>query len=258
MIDRELLAKVLDATEKQENENRIPKNLVEVQFDSGVKLSYFSDLPEMKEGDLVRVEGKMEDDLAVVTRVLTSFKKPKFDMKWIAEKLNRDVSGRYFTLGGDVVSLQHTLTVQKFINLFVCRPYKENPAYGEDNLSLCLQNLEKSPLFENEIVKLKGYSLYKEERVPFIFLKNGVGKALVRGSQWYEIDFRYQNGTITYLACDCPYFGECKHLYAFLLKLRDFMQKFTKKHQTDSFVLCKKQCFNAILSSAQGDIQLDF
>ena len=260
MFNREIVDDVISKIIERENEDRKPKNLVEVKFDDGFKLVYFSDLAEIKEGDVVTVDGKMEDNIAVVTKVLSSFKKPKFDMKWITSKIDNDISGTYFKIDNDVVSLDTRLTVDKFMNIYAGIKYKKNDAVGEDNIELDLDNLEESELFEDDGVKERGRALYKNEYVPFISLKNGVGKAVVRGSNddvWYEIDFRCKSGRITFLACDCPYFSECKHIYAFLLKLKDFCKKFYKKYQSENFVMCKKECFNYIMIYGKGKVVIE-
>lgn len=257
MLDRKIFEEVLDKVEKAEDENRVPKQLVKVRFEGGLTLTYFSDLSELGVGDVVSVDGEMEDQIAVVTEVLTSFKKPKYDMKWVASKIDNDMTGEYFRLEDDVVSLDCRLSVDKFMNIYAGSKYKENIAVGEDDIELDLAELEDSELFDDEGVKSRGRVLYKSNAVQFISLKDGVGKAVVRsasGDDWYEIDFRCKEGKITYLACDCPYFGQCKHLYAFLLKLKNFYKKFSKKYETENFVLCRKQCFNYMMSYAKGKV----
>ena len=79
-MDFERLQEALSALEKKEKENqtRAPKSLVLVEFASGVTLTYFCDIPQVKEGDLVTVEGKKEDEIAIVKQVKTAFKKPSF------------------------------------------------------------------------------------------------------------------------------------------------------------------------------------
>ena len=134
MFNRKIFNEVIDKIEERENENRVPKNLVQVKFDDGLTLMYFSDLPEIKVGDVVTVDGKMENQIAVVTKVLSSFKKPKFDMKWIVSKIDNDITGVYFKIEDEVVSLDSNLTVDKFMNIYAGVKYKENLAVGEDNI----------------------------------------------------------------------------------------------------------------------------
>lgn len=258
MIDRNVIAEVLEKIEKAEN--RVPKYLVEVRFEGGLTLSYFCDLEKIKVGDIVTVEGKMENQIAVVKNVLTSFKKPKFDMKWITSAVDTNISGSYFRIEDDIVSFDHTLTADKFLSIFGGVSYEKNEAIGEDCLELNLKELEDSDLFEDEYIKKRGRKLYKSGFVPYICLKDGVGKAIVRSSncdEWYEIDFRCNKDVITYLACDCPYFGNCKHLYAFLLKFRNIRKKLSNKHNNDSFVMCKKECFSYIMAYGKGKIAVE-
>ncbi len=254
-----MLNKAIKEMEERGDENRIPKNLVKVKFENGLTLAYFSDLPEIKAGDVVTVDGKMEDEIAVVVKVLSSFKKPKFDMKWIVSKIDNDITGNYFKIEDDVASIELNLTVDKFMNIYAGVKYKENIAVGDEDIELELNELEESELFEEEI-KHRGRSLYKSNAVQFIWFKDGEGKAVVRsanGCDWYEIDFRYKNGKITYIACDCPYFGECKHLYAFLLKFKNFRKKLFDKCQSDNFVMCRKECFNYIMLYGKGRVAIE-
>ncbi len=257
MIKKEIIEEVIEEIEKKENEKRVAKRLVEVKFDSGMSLSYLSEIEEIEVGDLVTVEGKLEDEIGVVKTVKKSFKTPKFEMKWIESILNRDVSGNYFRLGEDMVSTNCALTAEKFITMFAGLKYKDNQAVGEDEIELDLAKFEDDEMFDNELVKLRGKEIFKANGVMFISLQDGIGKAIVRGSEWYEIDFRLQNEKVTYIACDCPYFGDCKHEVALLYKLRDTLKKLAKKTNSQDFVLCRKECFNTILSNGKGNVSME-
>ena len=260
MFKRKVIEEILDKIEKKENEGRVPKALVQVSFCDGFTLLYFSDLPEIEVGDVVTVEGKMENQLALVTDVLHAFKKPKFEMQWIASRLDRDLSGTYVSLEKNVMSKQLTFTIDKFLGLYAGVKPQENTPYGEDFLSLDLNEIENSNFFSDELVKIRGQALYNDGSVQYVYLKNVEGKAAVRSADkdaWYEIDFRYKNGKITYLACDCPYFGGCKHLYAFLLKFRNLQKWFSQREMTGDFVTCTKECFHYVLSHAKGKITME-
>ena len=257
MIKKEIIEEVIEEIEKKEYDKRVAKRLVEVRFNSGMTLSYLCEIEEIEVGDLVTVEGKLEDEIGVVKTVKKSFKAPKFEMKWIESVLDRDVTGDYFKLGEDMVSTNCSLTAEKFITMFAGLKYKDNQAVGEDEVELDLANFEEDEMFDNELVKIRGKEIFKANGVMFISLQDGIGKAIVRGSEWYELDFRCKGGHITYIACDCPYFGDCKHEVAFLYKLRDFWKKFTKKSNSDNFVMCRKECFNAILSNGKGKVSME-
>lgn len=255
MNKKEMIEEVTAEAEKKEN--RIAKRLAEIEFANGMRLSYLSDIESIEVGDLVTVEGKLEAEIGVVKTVKKAFKAPKFEMQWVERVLDRDVTGDYFKLGEDIVSTNSALTAEKFITMFAGVKYKDNQAVGEDEMELDLTNFENSEMFDSELVKIKGKELFKANAVAFISLQGGVGKAIVRGGDWYEIDFRCKAGRITYMACDCPYFGECKHEIAFLYKLRDFWKKFTEKRDSENFVMCRKECFNGILSLGKGKVSID-
>jgi uncharacterized Zn finger protein len=106
-------------------------------------------------------------------------------------------------------------------------------------------------------VKDRGKELFKEGSVAFLSLQEGMGKAIVRGGDWYEIDFHYKEGRITYMVCDCPYFGECKHEIAVLYKLREVLGKMTKKRNLENFVLCGKDFFTEMLLLGTGKVVLE-
>ena len=257
MIKKEIIEEVIDQIEKKKNDKRVAKRLVEVRFDNGMTLSYLCETGEIEVGDLVTVEGKLEDAVGVVKTVKKSFKAPKFEMKWIESVLDRDVTGDYFKIGEDIVSTNCSLTAEKFITMCAGLKYKDNQAVGEDEIELDVASFEEDEMFDNELVKIRGKEIFKANGVMFISLQDEIGKAIVRGSEWYELDFRCKNGRITYLACDCPYFGDCKHEVAFLYKLRDFWKNFTKKSNLNNFVMCRKECFNAILSNGKGKVSVE-
>jgi hypothetical protein len=135
--------------------------------------------------------------------------------------------------------------------------YKDNQAVGDDEIKLELSCFEDDETFDIESVKNRGRELFKGDAVQFISLQGGVGKAIVCGSELYEIDFRYKDGYITYMACDCPYFAECKHEIAFLYKLRDVLGKLAEKTNAESFVLCNREVFNVIISRAKGKLTME-
>lgn len=257
MFNRKVINQVLDEIEKKENENRAAKRLVEIKFDNGMLLTYLTDIETIEVGDLVTVEGKLEEEIGEVKSVKKSFKIPKFEMKWVVDVLDRDVSGEYFKLNADMVSFNSVLTAKKFMTMAAGVKYEDNQTIGEEEMQVELANFEEEEVFDNELVKIRGKELFKADAVMFISLKDGVGKAIVRGGDWYEIDFGYKAGYITYIACDCPYFAECKHEVAVLYKLKDVLGKLFKQTDVGNFVLCRKEPFNEILSKGKGKVSIE-
>ena len=200
----------------EEEDARVATRLVEVLFENGMCLSYLSDIETIEVGDLVTVEGKLEEEIGLVKTVKKSFKIPKFEMKWVKSILDGDISGDYFRLNEDMVSTNCVLTAKKFMTMYAGVTYQENPGVGEDEMELDLANFEENEMFDNKHIRGRGRQLFKMNAVAFISLQNGIGKAIVQGGTWYEIDFHYHAGRITYMVCDCPYFEECKHEIALL------------------------------------------
>ena len=254
MLDRKIMNELLDKYDEKVNENREPKSLVKIRFEDNREFVYLCDVEGISEGDAVTVEGALKDQVGIVQKVLTSFRIPNFEMKWVESILDTDISGKYLKLGKDVVSFDSKLTVDKFVNLYVQSKYKNKKAYGDENVDIVLKDLNDCELFDREIIKERGKELFKADAVEYICFNNGVGKAIVRGSEWYEIDFKYQDGKITYLVCECPYFEPCKHEYAFLLKFKELIKEFDKYNDFGNFVMCKNDCFNYIMRFAKGEV----
>jgi uncharacterized Zn finger protein len=54
-------------------------------------------------------------------------------------------------------------------------------------------------------------------------LKNNHGRALIRGSRIYEVEFDYKNGEISNLNCECYCSGICKHIFSVILQLNELI-----------------------------------
>ena len=256
MLNREILNELLDKYDEKVDEKRIPTSLVKVKFTGERAFSYLCDIDTIKKGDVVTVEGKLESEIGVVEQVLTAFRVPKFEMRWIESVVNRDVSGKYIRSENDIISFNSALTVDKFVALCMRKKYKNNTAYGENNVEIDVRDAQNSELFDREIIKERGREIYKNDGVEFISLQNGAGKAIVNGNDWYELDFRYENGKITYLVCECPYFDACKHEYAFLLKFKEILEKIKERTNTENFVVINSDCFNYIMRFAKGEVSI--
>lgn len=258
MKNSEFVKEVLKEVEKRENEERTVKRLVTVQFGGGFDLSYLTDIETIEVGDMVIVEGKKESEIGTVTKVLKSFKIPRFEMKWVEKVVDRDITGEYFKVGDDIFSYNSTLTSEKFCTMYIGAKYDNEESYGEADMELNLSDFEKSDFIDDELVLMKGKAIYKGNAVPFISLKDGAGKAYVLGSQWYEIDFKFADGKVTYIACECPYMGNCKHEVALLFKLREALKTVKKNKGGENFVMCRKECFGGIMSAAKGKITVEY
>ena len=243
--------------ETKKEEEKVPKRLVQIGFAcSELTFSYLSDIEDIQAGDLVMVQGALQGEIGVVKKVKKHFKIPKMEMQWVERVVDREISGAYFRLGEDIVSFDCVLTAEKFMTLCIGKSYKQNNSVGEEEMQLDLEEFEKADAFQNELVKIRGKQLYLDNAVKFISLQNGEGKAFVCGGDWYEVDFRYNGEKITYLACDCPCFEDCKHEVALLHKLREILKKLCQYTNNENFVICQHICFSKMTVYGKGAVNL--
>lgn len=242
----------------EKEEERKIKRLVEISFKgSEYGLSYLCDDENIAVGDLVYVDGKLEEQVGVVEKVLKTFKVPKFDMHWVTKVLDRDIAGTYNTLQKDFISFDSSLTAEKFCTMFINEKYNPDQVYGDENVNISLSDFDKSDLVSDQLTLLKGKEIYKSERILFISLKDGIGKAYVAGSKLYELDFKVQNGMLKFIACECPYFDNCKHEIALLFRLKELIKEKIVKENDFNFVLCKKSCFFNLATYGKGKIIIE-
>ena len=91
-----------------------------------------------------------------------------------------------------------------------------------------------------------------EGRVKYLSVRNGVGTAFIEGTAWYEIDFRFEDGRVSEMFCECPYPGLCKHNLAVLITLRELL----KKAEQEEFTALDRNCFLRMLSISRQAITL--
>ena len=180
------------------------KSVVQVYFaERNMKLAYYNDRFDLKCGDLVYVEGKLEGMLGRVTEVSYNFKIKVSD---------------YF-----VSFDRNALPAGKAINWFKA-PSDEEEEFisGSDDTAFLLENLNEMKV--SNTVAERGHKYYMENRVRYISIDGTHGYAIVEGSKAYEVEFQYNNGEISGLTCSCFCSGSCKHQFATMLQLRETLE----------------------------------
>ena len=138
----------------------------------------------------------------------------------------------------------------------------EEYAFGEDGGDVFpLDNLNKMNI-QPQIAE-RGNDYYIDNRVLYISLCGTTGKAIVEGSEFYEVDFEYTDGEISNLVCSCFCSGACKHEFAAMLQLRECLDVIEKEYgdkYPDYFAAISKGVFvNTLLASKRtGKINIDF
>ena len=207
-------------------EQPVPRrSVVQVYFaERNMKLAYYNDRFDLKCGDLVYVDGKLEGILGRVTEVSYNFKIKVSDYKRVIALVDTNVKGQFFMAGGHFVSFdRNALPAGKVINWFKA-PSDEEEEFvsGNDGTAFSLENLNEMNV--SSAAAERGHKYYMENRVRYICIDGTHGYAIVEGSKAYEVEFQYNNSEISGLTCSCFCSGNCKHQFAAMLQLRETLE----------------------------------
>lgn len=207
-------------------EQSVPKrSVVQVYFaERNMKLAYYNDRFDLKCGDLVYVDGKLEGILGRVTEVSYNFKIKVSDYKCVIALVDTNVKGQFFIAGSHFVSFdRNALPAVKVINWFKA-PSDEEEEFvsGNDGTAFPLENLNEMNV--SSAAAERGHKYYMENRVRYICIDGTHGYAIVEGSKAYEVEFQYNNSEISGLTCSCFCSGGCKHQFAAMLQLRETLE----------------------------------
>lgn len=201
------------------------QSVVQIYFPSRDRSwAYYNDAFDLKVGDLVYVEGKLEGKIGRVTEVHYSFKIKISDYKKVISVVDSTVRGEFYLAGSHIVSFDRTaLPYAKVIRWFKAPDNeKEYISGSDDSERFSLENLSEMNLSQS--MAERGHAYYMENRVCFITLDGIRGHAIVEGSENYEIEFQYAEGEICNLTCSCFCSGACKHGFAAMLQLRETLE----------------------------------
>lgn len=221
---------------KPEQKTNVPrKSLVQVRFPGkGMALSYYNDRFDLKVGDLVYVDGKLEGQLGRVTDVNYNFKIKISEYKNVIAVVDTEVHGQFYMAGSHFVAFDPAVLPKEQIAMWFKAPAKEGDEYvsGSDDTSFRLDDLKGMGV--NATIAERGHEYYIENRVRYICLNGSQGYAIVEGNESYAIEFEYHNGEISRLICDCPCSYNCKHEFAAMLQLRETLD-IIDKHYAEEF-----------------------
>ena len=206
-----------------ETENEaVRRSVVRVRFDaSGKVLSYYNDAFDLKPGDIVYVEGKLEGERGRVIDVAYNFRIKVSDYKRVIGKADTDVHGTLHMAGSHFVTFNRdVLPYDKVITWFKA-PDKAGDEYvsGTDSTSAALDDLTAFKI-SPEIYD-RGCDYYRNNKVRYLCVDGGHGRAIVEGTKPYELEFDLRDGQIGSLTCSCYCSNTCKHEVALILQLRE-------------------------------------
>ena len=214
----------IETTPVQKETPAIKKSVVEVFFpDRHLTCSYYNDMFDLKRGDIVYVEGKLEGMRGRVVEINYNFKIKLSDYKRVIGVANTDVIGEFHLAGSHFITIDGGALTYEQVATWFKAPDNEEEEYvsssGDEVFNL---NDLSGMNIKNEIAE-RGHEYYMENRVVYIELNHGKGRALVTGSKTYEVEFNYEDEDISVLVCSCYCTGACKHEFATMLQLRDIL-----------------------------------
>lgn len=210
------------------------KSVVQVRFqERGMELAYYNDMFDLKCGDLVYVDGKLEGKLGCVTEVNYNFKIKISDYKRVIAVVDTDVHGQFFAAGSHFLTFDRdALPSSKVVNWFKA-PIKEEDEFvsGRDDAAFRLDDITGMKVGANVVER--GHEYYLENKVRYISLDGTRGYAIVEGREGYEVEFEYRKGEVSALICSCFCSYNCKHEFAAMLQLRETLNIIEKQYSNE-------------------------
>jgi len=207
------------------------KSVVQVAFPGrGSSLAYYNDLFDLRVGDIVYVDGKLEGQRGRVVDITYSFKIKVSDYKRVIGLADTEVHGQFFNAGSHFVTFDRAALPQSQIVTWYKAPAKEDDEYvsGSDDSSFRLDDLRGMNV--SAAIAERGHDYYMENKVRYLCLDGSKGYAIVEGSEPYEVEFEYRNGEISGLICSCFCSYNCKHEFATMLQLRETLEMIEKRY----------------------------
>lgn len=213
-------------------EERPPRrSVVRVHFPQrNMTLAYYNDRFDLRYGDIVYVDGKLEGKLGRVEEINYNFRIDLADYKRVIAVVDTTVSGQFYLAGSHFLTFDRSaLPREKVVSWFKAPP-KPDVEYvsGSDESSFSLDNLNGMRI--DPAAAGRGCSYYAENRVRYLCLDGTKGYALVEGTKPYDVEFVYSDGMIYALTCSCYCVGNCKHEVAAMLQLREMLDRIEENY----------------------------
>lgn len=222
------------------------KSVVKVYFPHrDAAWAYYNDSFDLKIGDFVYVDGKLEGYIGQVVEVNYSFKIKISDYKKVIGVVDTNVKGDIYLAGTHIVSFdRNTLPYSKVITWFKAPSDDEEYAIGDDGNCFPFDDL--SQLKVPQAIAERGYEYYMENRVRFLEIDGTRGKGIVEGNEIYEVEFDFCDGVVSNLKCSCYCSGSCKHEFAAMLQLKETLELIIENYgneYNDYFAVILKDVF---------------
>lgn len=209
----------------------IKKSVVEVYFpDRDLTCSYYNDMFNLKRGDIVYVEGKLEGLRGRVVEINYNFKIKLSDYKRVIGVADTDIIGEFHLAGSHFITIDEGALKYEQVATWFKAPDNEEEEYvsSSDDEVFNLAHIGDMKIDPEKAER--GHEYYMENHVVYIELNHGKGKALVTGSKTYDVEFSYNGEDISGLVCNCYCNGACKHEFATMLHLKEILAIIKKEY----------------------------
>ena len=139
------------------------KSVVQVRFPGrGMALSYYNDQFDLKVGDLVYVDGKLEGQLGHITNVNYNFKIKISEYKKVIAVVDTEVHGQFYMAGSHFITFDPATLPKEQIVLWFKAPATEDEEFvsGNDDASFRLNDLKGMNI--TSAIAERGHEYYKE------------------------------------------------------------------------------------------------
>lgn len=210
------------------------KSIVYVYFPHRVTgWAYYNDSFDLKVGDWVYVEGKLEGYRGRITEINYSFKIKASEYKRVIAVVDTTVNGDLYMAMSHLVSFdKNVIPYDKILSWFKAPENDDEYIYGDDNTDSFLLDDLSTMNIPSHIAE-RGHNYYTENKVVYIELSDTYGRAIVEGSDNYEVLFNFTDGEISDIKCTCFCSGRCKHELAAMLQLRETLDFILKNYEAE-------------------------
>lgn len=238
------------------------KSIVQIRFPGrGMDLSYFNDQFDLKVGDLVFVDGKLEGMRGQVTEINYNFKIRPSNYQKVIAVVDTAVKGKFYPAECYFLSFdRNAIPASKIAAWFIAPHGEDDFISGTDDSFFRLDDL--SGMKVNPAIAERGRDYYMNNHVEYLSIDGTHGYAIVSGTEPYEVEFEYNNGEISQLVCSCYCCYHCKHEVAAMLQLKETLSMITEKysdlHTEASYfaAILKRTLFSYVVEHGENSLTL--
>ena len=227
------------------------RSLARIRFDGADRtLTYYNDRFRLRPGDRVFVSGKLAGKVGIVESVTTKFRIRLSEYQEVIALAQTPVLGAYTPVRDKMKSYDAEALSPEAFRAWILPPeekIEDDVVYGDGYVIPLDDPGAAEDAGPETFARALGYC----ERVDYVCVRNGAGRAFVKGSRWYELEFTLKNGVIEEAYCSCPFAGLCKHLLAVAIVLSALSRDGALDPDRDFTLIGRERFFDMIRHNGQ-------